>query len=91
MERAGFVMDHPAGHWNSVSQRLISNADLFERVNPARRNRQINRASTNDIPLARFSAPLVKIDLVSAPSEIRCEQAARQSAADQNKFRHVQS
>jgi hypothetical protein len=70
MQRSRFVMDHPAAHWNRVSQRFISNADLFERVNPACRNRQIDRASTDDVSFARVSTPLIKIHLISAPSEI---------------------
>jgi hypothetical protein len=81
-------MDHPAAHWNRVSQRFISNPELFQRVNPACRNRQIDRAPADDVPFARVSAPLVKIHFVSAPSEICPEQASRQSAADQNKFCH---
>ena len=69
-------------------QCFLGNPDLFQRVNPACRNRQIDRASADDVPFARVSAPLVKIHFVSAPSEICREQAARQSAADQNKFCH---
>jgi hypothetical protein len=57
-------------------------------VDPACRNRQIDRASADDVPFARVSPPLVKIDFVSAPSEICREQAPRQTAADQNKFCH---
>src|SRR4029077_14445667 len=89
MQRPGFVMDHPAAHWNRVSQRFISNPDLFERVNAACRNRQVNRASPNDISFVRVSAPLVKIHFVSAPSEICREQPSCQSAADQNKSCHA--
>ena len=88
MQLAGFVVDHPAAHWNGVSQHLIGDAELFERVNPACRKRQIDRASADDVPFARISASLVKIDLVSAPPQIRSEQSTSESAADQNKFCH---
>ena len=88
MQRSGFVMDHPAPHWNRVSQRFISDTDLFERVSAACRNRQVDRAPADDVPFARVSAPFVKIHFVSAPPEIRREQAPRQSTADQNKFCH---
>jgi hypothetical protein len=60
-----------------VSQRFISNADLFERVNATCRNRQINRAPADDVSFAGVSAPLVKIHFVSAPAEICREQPAR--------------
>ena len=83
-------MNHPAAHRDRVLQRFFSDPDLFQRVNPACRNRQIDRAPADDVPFARVSAPLVKIHFVSAPSEICCEQAPRQSAADQNKFCHSQ-
>src|SRR5262249_48460197 len=52
------------------------------------RNRQIDRAPADDVPFARVRAALVKIHIVSAPSEICREQPTRQSAADQNKSCH---
>jgi len=88
MQRPGFVMDHPAGHWNRVPQRFISNPDLFERVNPACRNRQIDRAPADDVSFSRISAPLEQIHLVATPPQIRGEQSASQTAADQNKPCH---
>ena len=88
MQRSGLVMDHPAVHWNRVSQRLVGNSNLFEGVNPARRNCQVDRATTDDVSFARISAPFIKIDFVSAPSKIRRKQAPSQSAADQNKSCH---
>src|SRR5882724_7671886 len=88
MQLAGSIVNHPTAHWDRVLQCFLSNPDLFQRVNPACRNRQIDRAPTDDVPFARVSAPLVKIHFVSAPSEICREQAPRQSAADQNKFCH---
>ena len=78
MQLAGFIVNHPAAHRNRVLQCFLSDADLFQRVNPACRNRQIDRASADDVPFARVSAPLVKIHLVSAPSEICGEQSASQ-------------
>ena len=29
MQLAGFIVNHPTAHWNRVSQRFISNPDLF--------------------------------------------------------------
>src|SRR5262249_16220359 len=71
-----------------VSKRFIGDADLFERVNAPCGNREINRASTDDVSFARVSAPLVKIYLVATPPQIRGEQSASQTAADQNKRCH---
>ena len=81
-------MNHPAAHRDRASQRFLGNPDLFERVNPACRNGQVNGASADYVPFARISAPLVQIHVVAAPSQIGSEQSARETAADQNKFRH---
>src|SRR5438477_6086431 len=88
MQFAGSVVNHPTTHWDRVSQRFLGNPDLFERMDPACRNGQVNGASADDVPFARISAPLVQIHFVPASSQIRCEQSARETAADQNKFRH---
>ena len=42
MECAGFVVNHTAAHWNGVPQHFIGNAELFERVNSAGREREID-------------------------------------------------
>src|SRR5258708_35141315 len=88
MQLAGSIVNHPTAHRDRVLQCFPGDPDLFQCVNPACRNCQIDRAPTDDVPFARVSAPLVKIHFVSAPSEISPEQASRQSAADQNKFCH---
>src|SRR5438132_3671227 len=82
------IMDHPAAHRDRVSQRFLGNPNLFQRMDPARRNGQVNGASADDVPFARISAPLVQIHLVPASSQIRCEQSARETAADEYEFRH---
>src|SRR5438874_5455371 len=64
-------MNHPAAHGDRVLQRFMRDADLFESVNAPRRDRQINRTPADDVALARISAPLVKIDIVSAPTQVR--------------------
>ena len=74
MQLAGSIVNHPAAHRDRVSQCFLSDADLFQRVNPACRNRQIDRAPADDVPFARVSAPLVKIHFVSTPPQIRGEQ-----------------
>ena len=91
MQLAGSIVNHPTAHRDRVLQCFLGDPDLFQRVNPACRNRQIDRASADDVPFAGVSAPLVKIYVVSAPSEICREQSPRQSAADQNKFCHFRS
>src|SRR5882724_7129557 len=88
MQLSGSIVNHPTAHRDCVLQCFLGDPDLFERVNAACRNCQIDRAPTNDVPFAGVSAPLVKIYVVSASSEICREQSARQSAADQNKFCH---
>ena len=88
MQLAGSIVNHPTAHRDRVLQCFPGDPDLFQCVNPACRNCQIDRAPTDGVPFARVSAPLVKIHFVSAPSEICREQAPRQSAADQNKFCH---
>jgi hypothetical protein len=56
-------------------------------MNPARRDCEIDRAPADNIPFTRVGSPLIKIDIVSA-AQIRREQSARQTAADENEFRH---
>ena len=81
-------MNHPAAHRDGVSQDFIGDPELLQRVNPACRKRQIDRAPADEVPFARVSAPFVEIDLVPAPPEICREQSAGQSATDQNKSCH---
>jgi len=88
MQFAGSIVNHPTAHRNRVLQCFFGDPDLFQRVNPACRNRQIDRAPADDVPFARISAPLVKIYLVATPPQLRCEQSASETAADQNKFCH---
>ena len=91
MQRARFIVNHPTAHRDCVLQRFMRDADLFERMNAPGRNRQINRTSADDVAFARISAPLVQIDIVPSPAQIGREQSARETAANQNKFCHVQS
>ena len=86
MQIARFVVDHPAAHRDGVPQHFIGDAELLERVNPAGRKREIDRASADDVAFARISPAFVKIDIVSAPAQVRCEQSAGQSTTDQDKF-----
>src|SRR6266436_4257272 len=88
MQLAGSIVNHSTAHRDRVLQCFLGDPDLFQRVNPACRNRQIDRATADDVPFPGVSAPLVKIYVVSVPSEICREQSPRQSAADQNKFCH---
>ena len=76
MQLAGFVVNHPAAHRDRVLQHFISDSDLLERMNAAGREREIDRSSADHVAFARISAALVKIDLVSAPAQIRGEQTA---------------
>ena len=82
-------MDHPAAHRNRVLQYFIRDSDLFERMDPARRKREINRTPADHVSFARIGPAFVKIDLVSAPAQIRGEQSAGQAGADQDKFSHT--
>ncbi len=84
--RAGLIVNHPAAHRDRVLQRFMRDADLFERMNAPRRNRQIDRSSADDVSFAWISTPFVKIDIVPAPAQIRGEQTTRQTAADKNKL-----
>src|SRR5438445_5002048 len=86
MQLAGSIVNHPTAHRDRVLQCFVSNPDPFQCVNPARRNCQIDRAPTDDVPFARVSAPLVKVDFVSAPPDICREQAPRQSATEKSKL-----
>ena len=89
MQVTGFVVNHPAAHRDRVLQHFVSNAELLERVNPARRERQIDRPPADKVARARVGPSLVKIDLVSAPTEVRRKQTSREPAANENKLRHV--
>ena len=86
MQVAGFVMDHAAAHRDGVSQHFIGDAELLERVNPARRKREIDRPSADEVARARVGPSLVKIDIVPAPPQIRREQSAGESTADKSEF-----
>lgn len=88
MEVAGFVVDHPAGHGDGVTEDFIRDPKLFERVNSASGEGEINRAPANDVPFARIGAALVKRDLVAAAPEISSEQTAGEAATNQNELRH---
>lgn len=88
MQRPRLVMDHAASHWDGVLEHFIGDTELFERVNAARRKREINRSPADDVSFTRISPALVKIHIVSAPPQIRGKQSAREAATDQNKFRH---
>ena len=44
------------------------------------------RPPTDNIAFTRISSPFVEIDFISAPAQVGCEQTARKSAADENKF-----
>jgi hypothetical protein len=82
MQVTGFAVNHSTAHRNRVPQYLVSNPELLERVNPTRGEREIDRPPSDDISFARISSPLVKIDLVSAPPEVRREQPSGKAAAD---------
>ena len=84
-------MNHPGAHGDRVLQRFMREADLFERMNAPRRDREIDRPPADDVAFARISAPLVKINIVPAPAQVRGEQAACESTANENKLCHVQS
>ena len=88
MQRARFIVNHPATHRDRVLQRFMRDADLFQCMNAPGRNRQINRSSADDVAFARISAALVKIDLVPAPPQKCGEQTTCESAANENKLCH---
>jgi hypothetical protein len=59
-----------------VLEHFVSNSDLFERMNSARRKGEINGAPPDHVAFARIGAALVKIDIVPAPAQVRREQSA---------------
>ena len=91
MQGAGFIVNHPAAHGDGVLQGFMRDAELFEGMNAPHRNRQIDRSPADDVAFAWISTPLVKIDIIPAPAQIRGEQAARESAANENEFRRHSS
>ncbi len=56
-------------------------------MNTARREREVNRPPTDNIAFARISAAFIKIDIVSAPPQIRGEQPSGETTTDENKLR----
>ena len=84
-------MNHAAAHRDSVLEYFIGDAELLERVNPAGREREIDRSPTDQIAFARIGAAFVKIDLVAAPSHVGGEQSAGEAATDEYEFWHRQS
>jgi hypothetical protein len=55
-------------------------------MNPARRERQIDRATADEIPGARIGPALVKLDDVAAPAQIRRKHSAGKTATNQDKL-----
>jgi hypothetical protein len=55
-------------------------------MNSARRNCQIDRAPTNHIAFAWIGSAFVEIDIISAASQVCCEQSTGQAAAHENKL-----
>src|SRR5215471_3908488 len=88
MQRTGFLVNHSAAHRDRVLQDFMGKPDLFERMNPAGRESEIDRTPADHVAFTRIATAFVKINLVAAPPEIGGEQSARESTADQNKFRH---
>src|SRR5579864_2398151 len=89
VQRSGLLVDHPATHRNREVQDFAGDSNLAKRVNSAGGERQIDRASTNHVSLARIASAFVKIDLVAPSAETRREQSARESATNQNKLCHA--
>src|SRR5438094_8506594 len=81
-------MYRPAAHRDGGPQHFVSDPELLERVNPARRERGIDRAPADNIAFARIGSSLVKIDIVATAPQVGGEQSAGQTAADENEFRH---
>src|SRR5207248_318936 len=81
------VVDHSPPHRDGVPHHFPGNAELLQCMNTARRNREINRASADEISRARIRSTLIKGHLVSPSPEIRSEQPASQSTSDEDKFR----
>ena len=69
-------MDHAAAHGDGVPHHFVGDAELLERVNPAGRERQVDRAPADEVARARVGPPFVQIDLMSAPPKVRGKQAA---------------
>jgi hypothetical protein len=86
MQVAGFLVDHPAWHRDSLSQDLVGNSELFKRVNTARRKREINGSPADNVALAWISAALVKIDMIPAPTQIRGQKTPGQTTTDEDKL-----
>ena len=55
-------------------------------MNPTGRNRQIDRAATNNVAFARIGPALVEIHIVPAASQVRCKQSTGEAAADENEL-----
>src|SRR2546423_7036572 len=56
-------------------------------MNSAGGKREIDRTSANQVPFARIAPAFVKIDIVTAPAQIRREQSAGQARPNQNESR----
>src|SRR5947207_10918643 len=86
MEPPGFFVNHPAAHRDCVLEHFVGDPDLLQCVNAARGKREIDRASADHVAFARISPALVKIDIVSPPTEISREQSTGQATSDEHKF-----
>src|SRR2546423_6042055 len=57
-------MNHSARHRDRVLENFVGDPELFERVNAASGEREIDRAAADDVPFSRIGASLVKFDIV---------------------------
>jgi hypothetical protein len=69
-----------------VLQYFVGDPELLECVNPAGGEGKVDRPSADEVAGARIGASLVKVDLVPAFPQIRSEQTARETAANEGNF-----
>ena len=75
-------MDHASRHGDGVLEYFVGDAELLEGVDSARGEREIDRSPADKVAFARVSSSFVKIDIVSAPSQIGRQQSAGQTGTD---------
>ena len=79
---------HPAEHRDRLAKHVVVEAYLVQRMEPARGDRQVDRAAGGNAHVAHVGPPLVHVDRVPLASEHERQQRADRPRSDDDQIRH---
>ena len=68
-------------------EHFVGDAELLEGVNSAGRKREINRAASDEVPLAWIRPALIKINFRASPTQVSREHSTRETAPNEDEVR----